>query len=345
MSRAALVTVATFVLLASASVHAQDRIAENAVTDRATLRAFVEDPKEYLEGITTLTEIARLCDVFRADGLWKAGPLFLTILTRNGTIIIHGDDPTPENTEIIAARDEGGRPVVKAPLDTAWSGGDFVDSRWDDAGRTVYPVEYASGLTGKKLVFAGGFLKDPSPVPARIEPSLRPELTTAEIVDHEPLATFLNAAAKAFRDAMLTAGMHDLRNTKNAPRLEGGDRKAGSVDVFVIGKEGDTLFLWGFPIGFESHQFEDVDCEDVNSVRYLRELLATGEAGGGYLESMFDNPAVQADKNTGSPNIAYAVRFGCPTATSSSWSHPGSTPTLGHPTCRPTVWNDSRGPA
>ncbi|MDE2915003.1 MAG: hypothetical protein OXL68_19035 [Paracoccaceae bacterium] len=340
MSRAALVTVATFVLLASASVHAQDRIAENAVTDRATLRAFVEDPKEYLEGITTLTEIARLCDVFRADGLWKAGPLFLTILTRNGTIIIHGDDPTPENTEIIAARDEGGRPVVKAPLDTAWSGGDFVDSRWDDAGRTVYPVEYASGLTGKKLVFAGGFSQDPSQVPTWIEPSLRPELAASEIVDREPLATFLNAAAKAFQDAMLTAGMHDLGNTKNAPRLEGDDLKADSVDVFVIGKEGDTLFLWGFPIGFESCQFEDV-----NSVRYLRELLATGEAGGGYLESMFDNPAVQADKNTGSPKITYAVRFGCPTATSSSWSHPGSTPTLGHPTCRPTVWNDSRGPA
>ena len=70
-----------------------------------------------------------------------------------------------------------------------------------------------------------------------------------------------------------------------------------------------TLFHGGFPHRFEGRQFEDIDREDINGVRYLRELLAAGEAGGGYVEYMFDNPAVQGDEETGSPKVAYATGF------------------------------------
>ena len=55
--------------------------------------------------------------------------------------------------------------------------------------------------------------------------------------------------------------------------------------------------------------FEDIDREDINGVCYLRELLAAGEAGGGYVEYMFDNPEVQGDEETGSPKVAYATGF------------------------------------
>ena len=68
----------------------------------------------------------------------------------------------------------------------------------------------------------------------------------------------------------------------------------------------------GFPFRFEGRQFEDMDREDVNGVRYLRELLAAGEAGDGYLEYMFDNPAVEGDEETGSRKIAYATGFRLP---------------------------------
>ena len=228
MRIAVLAILAAFVLLASASGHAQDRITANAVTDRTTLKGFVEGAKHYLESITTLSEIARLRDVFRAEGRWKEGPLFLTILTRNGNVIIHGDDPTSENKQIAAVRDEGGEPVVKELLDAAGRGGDFVDYRWDGAERTAYAVEYTSGLTGKKLVLTGGFSQDLSSVPVKIEPLPCPQVTAAAVVDRETLAIFVNAAAKAYRDAMLTPGMRDLGNTKNALRQEGGDWRSGA---------------------------------------------------------------------------------------------------------------------
>ena len=312
MKKAALASFSAFVLLASASVHADDRITANDVADRPALRAFVEGAKNYLEGITTLTEIARLRDIFRAEGQWKSGSLFLTILTPNGNVLIHGDDPTSENKLVIAIEDEYGRPVVQEMLAAAERGGDFVDYRWDDTDQVAYSVQYTSGLTGQRLVVVGGFSQDLSTVPVEITPLPRPEVTAAEVVDRETLATFVKAAAKAYRDAMLTPGMRELGNTKNALRQEGGDWKSGAVYVFVISTDGYTLFHGGFPLRFEGLQFEDIDRQDINGVRYLRELLAAGEAGGGYVEYMFDNPAVEGDEETGSPKIAYATGFRLP---------------------------------
>ena len=297
---------------ASGFYQADEWVTATEVTDRPTLMEFVEGGKDYLEGITTLSEIARLRDVLRAEGRWKATPLYLTILTRNGYVIIHGDDPTAENKEIVAVTDERDRPVVKELLDAAGRGGGFVAYSQDGVERTAYAVEYTSGLSGMTLVLVGGFSLDLSSVPVEITPLPRPEVTAAEVVDRETLAIFVNAAAKAYRDAILTPGMRDLGNTKNALRQEGGDWKAGSVYVFVISTEAYTLFHGGFPLRFEGRQFEDIDRQDVNGVRYLRELLAAGEAGGGYVEYMFDNPAVEGDEETGSPKVAYATGFRLP---------------------------------
>ncbi len=122
---------------------------------------------------------------------------------------------------------------MKKLLDAVGRGEDFVDYRWDGAERTAYEVEYTSRVTGKKLVLTGGFSQDLSPVPVKIPPLPRPQVTATEVVDRETPATFVNMAAKAYRDAMPTPGMRDLGNTKNALRQEGGDWRAGFVYVFV----------------------------------------------------------------------------------------------------------------
>ena len=312
MRSAAVATLAAFVLLASSSVSADDRITAIEVTDRPTLRAFIEGAKDYLEGITTLSETARLRDIFRAEGRWKSGSLFLILLMQNGTVLLHGEDPTAENKDVMAVEDERGRPVVREMLAAATRGGDFVDFRWDGTDRVAYAVEYTSGVSGNRLVLIGGFSQDLSSVPVEITPLPRPEVTAAEVLDRETLATFVNAAAGAFREALLTPNYSGLANAKNAFRQEGGDWKSGSVYVFVISTEGYTLFHGAQPGRFEGRGFEDIDRQDVNGVSYLRELLAAGDAGGGYVEYMFDNPAVEGDEETGSPKIAYATGFRLP---------------------------------
>ncbi len=53
-------------------------------------------------------------------------------------------------------------------------------------------------------------------------------------------------------------------------------------------------------------------CRHIHGVPYLRELLAAGEAGGGFVEYMFDNPAIEGDEEIGSLKVAYATGFTLP---------------------------------
>ena len=68
MRAMAVATIAALIPLASVSARADDRIAADQATDRLSLQAFVEGARDYVEGITTLSETARLRDTFRAKG-------------------------------------------------------------------------------------------------------------------------------------------------------------------------------------------------------------------------------------------------------------------------------------
>ncbi len=295
-----------------ATMSADDPITASEATDRITLRAFVEDVKVYQESITTVTGIARLRDFFRSEGRYKSGSIFLMTMTRNGNILIHGHDPTSENKNIADVKDELGRPVGMELLAAAEQGGGFVDYRRDGIDRPAYAVPFISGLSGNSLVMVGGFAQDLTSVPVKFTPLPRPEVTAAEVVDRQTLAIFVEAAMKEYRDATLSPDLSGLGNAKIVFRQEDGYWKSGSVYVFVISTDGYTLFHGGFPLRFEGRQFEDMDREDINGVRYLRELLAAGEAGGGFVEYMFDNPAIEGDEEIGSPKIAYATGFRIP---------------------------------
>ncbi len=309
MRRVTVATLTAFVLLASAPVYADAKPTASEVTDRPTLKAFVESAKEFIEDRTSLTEIARLRDVWRGDGPWNAGDMFLITMTLSGTVLIHGEDPTADSKDLIAVQDESGRQVVKAMLAAVERGGGFVDYRWDGADRVAYATPAKSGISGRPFVVVGGFAQDLSSVPVEVTPLPRPEVTAAEVDDRKTLATFVEAAAKVFRKSILTPNFSEYANMKNAFRQEGGDWKSGEIYVFVVSSDGYTLFHGGNPLRFEGRQFEDIDRQDANGVRYLRELLAAGDAGGGFVEYLFDNPAVEGDEETGSPKIAYATGF------------------------------------
>lgn len=311
-------TVSALLLIASASACSDNGgtqaevVVASDVVDRATLKTFVEGAKNYLEGVTTVEGIARLRDVFRAEGQWKSGSLFLTTMTRNGNILVHGDDPTSENKRMTIVEDELGRPVGQELLAAAERGGDFVEYRWDGADRVAYAVHYASGLTDNTLVVIGGFAQDLTSVPVEFTPPPRPEVTAAEVVDRPTLKAFVEAAARVYRDATLSPNLGRLGDTKTAFRQEGSDWKSGEVYIFVASTDGYTLFHGAFPARFEGRQFEDIDRRDVNGVQYIREVLAAGVAGGGYIEYMFDNPAVEGDEEFGSPKVSYATGFRLP---------------------------------
>lgn len=323
MRKVALVMLSALLLLAGVSACSDepdaatkagtpiDGVHATEVTDRPTLKTFVEHAATYVSSSTTVTEIAQMRNDFRTKSRWKSGSMYLIIMTPTGVPLFHGDDPTVENRPLIDIKDELGRPVGQELLAAA-KRGDFVEYRWDGVDRVAYAVQYISGFTGQTLVVVGGFAQDLTSIPVEITPLPRPEVTAAEVVDRETLKTFVEEATEVYQRAMESPGLSELPNTKNALRQEGGDWKSGEIYVFVASTDGYTLFHGAFPVRYEDRQFEDIDRRDVNGVAYIREVLAAGEAGGGYVEYMFDNPAVEGDEEFGSPKVSYATGFRLP---------------------------------
>ena len=52
--------------------------------------------------------------------------------------------------------------------------------------------------------------------------------------------------------------------------------------------------------------------EDVNGYKIIRGLIDAAEAGGGFVEYYWDNPAVEGDEESGSPKVSYAEGFTLP---------------------------------
>ena len=196
-----LIAVITLGLASLSPAAAQDpehpKVTASEVVDRETLKAFVQGGKEYLEGIRTLTETAKLRDLFRAEGDWKSGSTFLVILVKNGAVLLHGGDSAIDNEVLIDVKDDKGKKVVQELLAAAGQGGDFVEYHWDDPAaegdanpKVSYAVEYTSGLFGKPLVLVGGYYQDVSNVATKIPEMARPPVTASEVVDRETLKTF-----------------------------------------------------------------------------------------------------------------------------------------------------------
>ena len=51
------------------------------------------------------------------------------------------------------------------------------------------------------------------------------------------------------------------------------------------------------------------DLEDSNGVKIMQQILAAAAEGGGYVEYLWDDPAVAGDEETGSPKVGYAVPY------------------------------------
>ena len=291
------------------------KVTASEVVDRETLKAFVEGGKEYLEGIRTLTETAKLRDIFRAEGDWKSGSTFLVILVKNGAVLLHGGDSAIDNEYLIDVEDDKGKKVVQELIAAAERGGDFVEYYWDDPAvegdanpKVSYAVEYTSGLFGKPLVLVGGYYQDVSNVATKIPEMARPEVTASEVVDRETLKTFVKAAAQTYREAML-GDFSGHTHVKKAFRMEGSYWKSGSIYTFIMSSDGYVLFHGADP---SREGIIALDLEDSYGVKIIRRLIDAATTGGGYVEYHYNDPTVEGDEAFGSPKLTYAESFQLP---------------------------------
>ncbi len=188
----------------------EKKITAGEVVDRATLKAFVLRGKEYIGSLRSVSEVAKLRRTFRTEGEWKSGSMFLVAMIYNGSALMHGRDPKADHKNMMDIEDDNGKKVVRELLAAAKRGGGFVEYHDEGVAKVAYAIEFSAVLTGNPLVLAGGWSQDVSRVVTKIRPLARPQVTAREVVDRKTLKVFVRAAAKAFRDSMMSTGYGEV---------------------------------------------------------------------------------------------------------------------------------------
>ena len=308
-NRRGALALAVLAWVVSASGSAAARTTASDVKDDGSLRDFVLWAKAEFESITDINEGARLRERLRTEGDFKSGSMFLIIFLPTGEPFIHGNDRSAESKNLRDVEDDNGFRVVEALLAAGMQGGGFVRYH-DGEPKTAYAVAYTSGITGRRFVLVGGYSQDVSHVPIVIPDLPKPAVTASQVVDRETLITFVEEAARVYREA-LSQGYSTLTGIRNAFRLEGGDWKSGSIYLWVVSGGGVTLFHATEP--FREGKPTDMTRTDVNGVRFAEELIGGARREGRrFLEYYYDDPTIVGDEDTGSPKFGYAVSFAVP---------------------------------
>ena len=305
---APILAVVASVMLASGTAGAQVTAAQ--VTDAESLKSFVLGAKAHIEAITDMNVGAKLREGLKTEGDWKSGSMFLVIFLKTGEPFIHGNDRDAEGKNLLGVEDERGTRVVEELIAAAAAGGGFVEYL-DRGPKTAYAVEYTSGITARKFVLVGGYSQDVSHVPVLIADLPKPAVTASEVVDRETLVTFVEEAARAYREAVMSEGYRGLTGVRNAFRVEGGDWKSGSIYLYVVSGGGITLFHGSEP--YREGKTTDMTRTDFKGVKFAEELIGGARREGRkFLRYHYDNPDIEGDEETGSPKFGYAVSFPVP---------------------------------
>ena len=308
LKAAPVLAVAALVMLANAAAGAEPTAAQ--VRDDETLKAFVEGAKAHIEAITDMNEGAKLREKLKTEGDWKSGSMFLVIFLKSGEPFIHGNDRTAESKNLLGVEDDHGTKVVEELFAAAARGGGFVEYH-DGEPKTAYAVEYTSGITARRFVLVGGYSQDVSHVPVRVADLPRPTVTASDVVDRATLITFVEEAARAYREAVMSEGYSGLTGVRNAFRMEGGDWKSGSIYLWVVSGGGVTLFHGSEP--WREGKPTDMWRTDSQGIQIAQELIVGARREGRrFLRYHYDNPAIEGDEDTGSPKLGYAVSFPVP---------------------------------
>ena len=128
------------------------------------------------------------------------------------------------------------------------------------------------------------------------------EITAGDVVDRETLKAFVLAAAAYGNQA---TSLSEYLAILQEFRTEG-PWKQGSIYLFLFNTEG-LFILHGADPDLEGQNL--IDLEDPNGVKIVQELIAVAAEGGGYVEYLWPDPAVEGDEETGSLKVSYGIPY------------------------------------
>ena len=95
---------------------------ETNMVDRDKLKAFVLSARDYILGFTDYTQHVALLDEFREEGGdWNSGNMYIILLSREGIVVLHGEDRDAFGINIRDLEDDDGVKVFQRLLTAAGS--------------------------------------------------------------------------------------------------------------------------------------------------------------------------------------------------------------------------------
>ena len=295
--------------------HAQvPKVTAGEVVDRETLKGFVTYATAVSAAITDINEGSRLIQAVRTEGSdYNVGNMYLILMTTDGHVFIHGEDPNLDGRDVSAVVDDNGTAVVQQLLAAGAAGGGFVEWCWDDPAdpsdphcKDGYASQYHSQVAGVDLVVVGGYYQDLEHAGQPLPPVPLPEVTAADVVDRASLKQFVDGSLIWLRDLVGLVGFERANEWKAVLREEGGPFRSGPVYLFILTPEGYVIFH-GTDAWREGRTV--LDNTDFQGRPFVRDVIAAAQAGGGFVEYFWDDPTVRGDEDTGSPKVSYAVSF------------------------------------
>ena len=136
------------------------------------------------------------------------------------------------------------------------------------------------------------------------------QVTARDVVDRETLQAFVQGAIQWLSAQFESEEGVSVAALKEAFRMEGGPWKHGSTYFLVLIKVGGIVFFHGGDQTLEN--LPGLQLEDVNGKKYVQELIAAAEMGGGFVEYYVDDPLIMGDEETGTRRISFAVPITAP---------------------------------
>ena len=262
----------------AAETPAPPQIAAEEVVDRETLRLFVEEAIRIATAeIPSPDEAYAFFDaVFRPEGQWRHGEIYLAVSDLEDRMLFHAVSPELEGQDLSDVTDAEGVRIADGLRAAAAAGGGYVEYLWPNPAvegdeETGSPkVTYAAFLTlgGQDFVTTSG---------------IYPPVTAADVRNRGTLQSFVERAARVVME---------------------GEWRHGEVYVFVETMELSSFFHAASP---QVEGRDRTNSQDANGVLINQELRAAALAGGGFVEYLHNNPAVEGDEETGSHKVAYAA--------------------------------------
>ena len=296
--------------------HAQvEKVTAAEVVDRATLRKFILWAESVMSQIDDINEGAQLLEEVRTEGSdYNSGNMYVILFTTQGHVFIHGEDPNIDGKQVVNVQDDQGTHVVQSMLSTgAQDGGGFVEWCWDDPAdaedvfcKDSYAIQYFSPIANVDFVLVGGYYQDLTHAGEPLPEVPLPEIGAADVVDRETLRQFVHGSVDWLVELLELVGFARANEWKAVLREDGGHFRSGPIYLFIFTPEAYVLFHGAD--AWREGRFGETFV-DINGTRFVEQLIAAAQAGGGFVEYFWDDPTVEGDEDTGSPKVSYALSF------------------------------------